>query len=157
MSGSAMIRLAERRVEEAVSSWQRLRAQCDDTRQKLVLLQAHVEGYRNTIRTNLIQGMPAASTAAYIGFIGQIEAVVAGQQSELGSLEDACARRWQELLDARRDKRVCEILRERVATREAVTASRRLQSDVDELLQRSARGSVPTGNEIRRKPGSSND
>lgn len=157
MSGSAMIRLAERRVEEAVLSWRRLRGQCDDTRQKLVLLQAHMESYRNSMRTNLIQGMPAASTAAYIGFIGQIEAVVASQESELGSLEDACARRWQELLDARREKRVCEILRERVATREAVTASRRLQSDVDELLQRSARGSAPTRNQMRQKPGSSND
>jgi flagellar export protein FliJ len=157
MSGSAMIWLAERRVEEAVLSWRRLRAQCDDTRQKLVLLQAHVESYRSSMRTNLIQGMPAASTAAYIGFIGQIEAVVGGQQTELGSLEDACARRWQELLDARREKRVCEILRERVATRDAMTASRRLQSDVDELLQRSARGSAPTRNQMRRKPGSSND
>ena len=72
-------------------------------------------------------------------FIGQIEAIVASQQSELGSLEDACARRWQELLDARREKRVCEILRERAAARDTLTASRRLQSDVDELLQHSAR------------------
>ena len=101
--------------------------------------------------------MPAASTAAYIGFIGQIEAVVAGQQSELGNLEDACARRWQELLDARRDKRICEILRERAATREAVTASRRLQSDVDELLQRSARSSAPTRNQMKQEPGLGND
>lgn len=148
LSGNAMIRLAERRVEEAVLSWQRLRAQRDDTRQKLMDLQAHIEGYRNSMRTNLLQGMPAVSTAAYIGFIGQVEAVVASQQSELGSLEDACARYWQELLDARREKRVCEILCERAAARNAVAVSRRLQSDVDELLQRSARSSAPTRNQI---------
>lgn len=148
LSGNAMIRLAERRVEEAVLSWQRVRAQRDDTRQKLMALQAHMEGYRHSMRTNLLQGMPAVSTAAYIGFIGQIEAVVASQQSELGSLEDACAQHWQELLDARREKRVCEILCERAAARNAVAVSRRLQSDVDELLQRSARSFAPTRNQI---------
>ncbi len=148
LSGNAMIRLAERRVEEAVLSWQRVRAQRDDTRQKLIGLQAHMEGYRNSMRANLLQGMPAVSTAAYIGFIGQVEAVVASQQSELGSLEDACARHWQELHAARREKRVCEILCDRAAARNAVAVSRRLQSDVDELLQRSARSSAPTRNQI---------
>ncbi len=33
------------------------------------------------MRTNLRQGMPAASTAAYIGFIGQIEAVVPAKRA----------------------------------------------------------------------------
>jgi flagellar export protein FliJ len=157
VSGNAMIRLAQRHVEEAVLLWQRLRAQCDDTRQKLVLLQAHMQLYRDSMRANLSQGMPAASTAAYIEFIGQIETIVAGQQSELGNLEDACARQWQELLDARRDKRICEILRERAAARDTATASRRLQSDIDELLQRSVRSSALTRNQTRQSPGSGND
>ena len=157
VAGTAMIRLAQRHVEEAVLLWQRLRAQCDDTRQKLVLLQAHMQGYRDSMRANLSQGMPAASTAAYIEFIGQIEAIVAGQQSELGNLEDACGRRWQELMDARRDKRICEMLRERAAARDTLTASRRLQLDMDELLQRSVRKLGADAQSNQTNSGSGND
>jgi flagellar FliJ protein len=140
MSGlSSLIKFAERRTEGALTAWQHLRRQCDEAKQKLLLLKQHGEGYRDLMRTGLQQGMSANSMMAHIGFIGQIEAVVSRQESEVGSLEEACARQWQELLAARREKRMYEILSERAATRDAEASSRRTQAEIDELLQRAAR------------------
>src|SRR5215813_7211604 len=136
MSGlQSMIQLAERQSDGALAAWQRLRAQCDEARCKLSLLKQYGENYRNLMHTSLRQGMSATSTIGYFGFIGQIEAVVVRQESEVQDLEKACARQWQELVDARREKRMYEILSERVAAREAATASRRAQAEIDELLQ----------------------
>jgi flagellar export protein FliJ len=136
---ASLIKLAERRTEQAVLAWQRLRAQCDDAKQKLLLLQKHREGYRDLMRTGLQQGMRAASSTAHIDFIGQIEAVAVRQGSELGQLEQACARQWEELMSARRDQRMYEILQERAAARDAATASRRRQAESDEAVMRAAR------------------
>lgn len=140
MSGlTTLAKFTERRATGALMSWQRLRTQCDEAEQKLSLLKRHAEGYRDVMRTGLEQGMSATSMMAHIAFIGQIEAVVARQEAELGSLEEACGRQWQELLDARREKRIYEILSERAAARDAEAASRRQQAEVDELLQRAAK------------------
>ena len=139
MSGLATLtKLTERRAAGALASWQSLRTQCDEAKQKLSLLKKHAEGYRGVMHAGLEQGMSAASMMAHIAFIGQIEAVVVRQEAELGSLEEACGRQWQELLDARREQRMCEILSERTAVRDAEAASRREQAEVDELLQRAA-------------------
>jgi len=139
MSGLATLtKLTERRAAGALASWQSLRTQCDEAKQKLSLLKKHAEGYRDVMHAGLEQGMSAASMMAHIAFIGQIEAVVVRQEAELGSLEEACGRQWQELLDARREQRMCEILSERTAVRNAEAASRREQAEVDELLQRAA-------------------
>ncbi|MBV8590315.1 MAG: flagellar export protein FliJ [Acetobacteraceae bacterium] len=139
MSGLATLRkLTERRAAGALASWQSLRTQCDEAKQKLSLLKKHAQGYRDVMHAGLEQGMSAASMMAHIAFIGQIEAVVVRQEAELGSLEEACGRQWQELLDARREQRMCEILSERTAVRDAEAASRREQAEVDELLQRAA-------------------
>jgi flagellar export protein FliJ len=133
-----LIDVTRRRTEGALVTWQRLRTQCDDARQKLLLLKQHGDHYRDLMRAGLRQGMPAASTMAYVGFIGQIEEVVVRQETEVGSLEEVCARQWQELVDARREKRMYEILGERAAARELEAASRRGQAEIDELLQRLA-------------------
>jgi flagellar export protein FliJ len=139
MSGLATLtKLTERRATGALIAWQRLRIQCDEAQQKLALLKKHAEGYRDVMRTGLEQGMSATSMMAHIAFIGQIEAVVVRQEAELGSIEEACGRQWQELLDARREQRMCEILSERAAARDAEAASRLRQAEVDELLQRAA-------------------
>jgi flagellar export protein FliJ len=135
----SLIKLAERRTEQAVLAWQRLRAQCDDAKQKLALLQKHAEGYRDLMRTGLRQGMRAASSTAHIDFIHQIDAVAVRQGSELGQLEQACARQWEELVSARRDQRMYEILQERAAARDAATASRHQQVESDEAVMRAAR------------------
>lgn len=136
---ASLIKLAERRTEQAVLAWQRLHAQCDDAKQKMLLLQKHGDGYRDLMRTDLQQGMQAASSTAHIDFIHQIEAVSVRQGTELGQLEQACARQWQELVSARRDQRMYEILQERAATRDAATASQRQQAESDEAVMRAAR------------------
>jgi hypothetical protein len=44
MSGfSTLIKFAERRTEGALSAWQRLKGQCDEAKQKLLLLKQHGE------------------------------------------------------------------------------------------------------------------
>jgi len=82
MSGmQSLIDFAERRVEGALTSWQRLKAQHEEARHKLLLLQQHGENYRDLMRTGLESGLSATSTMAYMGFIGQIEAIVLRQES----------------------------------------------------------------------------
>jgi flagellar export protein FliJ len=120
----------------ALIHWQRLKAQCDEAQQKLVLLRQHRENYRNLLRSGLKQGMAATSTNSYMGFIGQIEAIVVRQENEIGNLEEACSRQWQVLVDARREKRMYELLSERTAAREAEARTRRGQAEIDTLLQR---------------------
>jgi flagellar biosynthesis chaperone FliJ len=73
---------------------------------------------------------------AYLSFIGQIEEVVHRQESEVGRLEAACTRQWQELVEIRREKRVYEIVQERATERELATMLRRSQAELDDLLQR---------------------
>jgi flagellar export protein FliJ len=80
--------------------------------------------------------MAAMSTMSYLGFIGQIEEVVQRQENEVGRLEAACARQWEELIEIRREKRTYEIVSEKAAERELATALRRSQAEIDDLLQR---------------------
>jgi flagellar export protein FliJ len=144
MSGLAtLVKLAERRADEAVAAWQRLNAQCDDAKHKLVLLQQHREAYRELTHTGLQHGMPAGSIVAHVGFIGQIETVVVRQTNEIGQLEAACVRQWQAVVDSRRDKRRYEILTERAAARDAATASQRTRMETEEALSRAAAVSEP--------------
>jgi flagellar export protein FliJ len=144
MSGlDTLIKLAVRRADAAVAAWQRLNAQYDDAKHKLELLHQHREVYRERTQTELQQGARAGSIVTHVGFIGQIEAVVAHQTEELGQLEAACARQWQTVVDARRDKRSYEILAERIATRAAAKTSQRMRVETDEALSRAAAASRP--------------
>ena len=131
-----LISVTEKKSDAAVATWQRLKAQCDDALLKLSLLRQHVERYRAMLHSGLGEGMPAMSTMAYLGFIGQIDEVVLRQETEVGRLEQACARQWQELVETRREKRMYEIVHERVASRELAAALRRSQAEIDDLLQR---------------------
>ncbi len=135
-----LIALAGRRSDGALATWQRLKTQCDEALTKLSLLKQHRERYREMLRAGLGEGMPALSTMAYLGFIGQIDEVVLRQESEVGRLEQACERQWQELVETRREKRVYEIVNERVASRELAAALRRAQAEIDDLLQRVGKG-----------------
>ncbi len=74
-----LITLAGRRSDGALATWQRLKEQCDDALRKLSLLKQHRERYRDLLRAGLGEGMPAMSTMAYLGFIGQIDEVVLRQ------------------------------------------------------------------------------
>ena len=140
MSGLAtLIKLAERRVQQAVLDWQRLTARRDDARGKLARLQHYRQVYRDLMQTGLRDGMPAATIVAHIGFIAQIDAVVVRQQSELGELEAACAQHFDAVVNARREQRIYEILSEQIRTRAATAASRRQHLETGEILQRAAR------------------
>jgi flagellar export protein FliJ len=140
---TTLIKLAERRTDEAVTAWRRLHAQCEDARHKLDLLQRHGEGYRDLMRADLQRGMPATAIAACLGFIGQIEAVVGHQQRELVQLEEACAHQWQELVTLRGERRMFEILSERAAAKDAATVAHRQRREIEEALMRAARTSPP--------------
>ena len=131
-----LISVAGKKSDAAVATWQRLKAQCDEALLKLSLLKQHVERYREMLNTGLGEGMPAMSTMAYLGFIGQIEEVVTRQENEVGRLEAACARQWEELVEIRREKRGYEIVNERAIERELATALRRSRAEIDDLLQR---------------------
>ena len=131
-----LISVTEKKSDAAVATWKRLKAQCDDALLKLSLLKQHVERYREMLNAGLGEGMPAMSTMAYLGFIGQIEEVVSRQENEVGRLEAACTRQWEELVEIRREKRTYEIVHERAVERELATALRRSQAEIDELLQR---------------------
>jgi flagellar export protein FliJ len=134
-----LIDVAGRRSDEALVAWQRLRTQCDEALGKLSLLKQYRDRYGSRMHACLAAGMAATETVAYLDFIGQIDEVVLRQEADLGSLESACARRWQELIEARRERRMYEILGERIAARQAEAALRRGRAEIDELLQRAAR------------------
>jgi flagellar export protein FliJ len=130
--------MAGRRSDDALMAWQQLKVQCDEAMRKLSLLKQYRERYRDRMRTNLAEGMPATATLDYLAFIGQIDEVVLRQEGDLGNLQEACARQWQQLVEARREKRRYEILSEWAAAREAEALLRRQQAEIDELLQRAA-------------------
>jgi flagellar export protein FliJ len=134
-----LISVTGKKSDAAVATWQKLKAQCDDALLKLSLLKQHVERYREMLNSGLGEGMPARSTMSYLGFIGQIEEVVTRQENEVGRLEAACTRQWEEVVEIRREKRAYEIVHERATERELATALRRSQAEIDELLQRVTR------------------
>lgn|GEM_PF-1456025 len=140
MSGmDRLIELAGRRSEEALLAWQRLQAQCREAIRKLSLLKQHHERYRERLGAALREGVPATAVLAHLDFLKQIEEVVVRQESDVGSLDAACARRWQQLIEARREQRMYEMVNARAAIRAAQAELCRRQAEVDELLQRALR------------------
>jgi flagellar FliJ protein len=140
MSGIAtLVKFADSRAQTALTAWQHLRLQCDKAKQKLLALNGHRENYRARMCNDMQQGISANSMIAHLGFINQIEAVVTQQENEVANLEEGCARLWQQLVDARREKRMYEMLSTRAAVRRADILSRRGQREVDELLQHSTK------------------
>lgn len=140
MSGLAtLLRLAERRAQQAVLDWQRLDARRHDAEDKLVRLQKHRQAYCELMQQGLRHGMPAAASVGHIGFIAQIEAVVARQHSEIAELEAASARCHEAVVNARREQRIYELLIEQLKVQAASAASRHEHLETGELLQRAAR------------------
>ncbi|HXP04922.1 MAG TPA: flagellar export protein FliJ [Stellaceae bacterium] len=131
-----LISVTGKKSDNALVTWQRLKQQCDEALAKLSLLREYCERYRTLLNSNLGEGMPAMSTMAYLGFIGQIEEVVLRQESEVGRLEAACTAQWQELVEIRREKRIYEIVHERATERELAAALRSAQAEIDDMLQR---------------------
>jgi flagellar export protein FliJ len=116
------------------AAWRHLMSQCDNAKQKLVQLRQYAERYRRQLQSQLQNGLPANSIMVFLRFIGQIEDVIAKQDREVTRLELACRQQWQILVEARREKRMYEILRDRAAAEKLAAELRRSQSEIDELL-----------------------
>ncbi len=131
-----LISVTGRKGDGALADWQHLKRQCDDALHKLSLLKQHRDRYRALLNSGLGEGMTAVSTMSYLGFIGQIDQVVLRQENEVGRLEAACTRQWEELVEIRREKRIYEIVQERADRQKLAAALRRSQGEIDDLLQR---------------------
>ena len=116
--------------------WRQLMSQCDEAKHKLIQLRQHAEHYRLQMVGHLHDGMEATATMVFLRFIGQIEAVTAKQEIEVTRLELACRHQWQQLVEARREKRMYEILRDRADAEQVAVALKRSQAEIDELLGR---------------------
>jgi flagellar export protein FliJ len=124
------------RADRQQAQWRHLMNQCDGAKRKLVQLRHHAERYRLQMRGHLSDGMEATATMGFVRFIGQIEAVIAKQEHEVARLEQACLEQWHRLVEARREKRMYEILRDRAEAEKLSIALRRSQAEIDELMGR---------------------
>jgi flagellar export protein FliJ len=124
------------RADRQQAQWRHLMNQCDGAKRKLVQLRHYAERYRLQMRGHLSDGMEATATMVFLRFIGQIEAVITKQEQDLARLEQACLEQWQKLVEARREKRMYEILRDRAAAEKLTLALRRNQAEIDDLMGR---------------------
>jgi len=136
MALQAMGKLAERQLEEAQRRWAVLAKECAAARRKLNVLRQYGETYRVQLETGGRQGVVASQAASVAAFIRRVADVVAREEVQVRQLEGACEREWADLVAARRNKRMIEILMERQMLREAEEALRRSQSEIDDLIAR---------------------
>ena len=136
MALHAMGKLAERQVEEAQRRWAILAKECAAARHKLNLLRQYGDTYRMQLETGGQQGVVASQAASVAAFIRRVADVVAREEVQVRQLEGACEREWADLVSARRNKRMIEILTERQMLRGAEEALRRSQGEIDDLIAR---------------------
>jgi flagellar export protein FliJ len=136
MALQAMGKLAERQVEEAQRRWATLAKECAAARHKLNLLRQYGDSYRSQLETGAQRGVVASQAASVAAFIRRVADVVAREEIQVRQLEGACEREWADLVAARRNKRMIEILVERQMLREAEEALRRSQGEIDDLIAR---------------------
>ncbi len=136
MALHAMGKLAERQVEETQRRWAVLAKECAAARRKLNLLRQYGDSYRAQLEDGGRQGVAASQAASVAAFIRRVADVVAREEAQVRQLEGACEREWADLVVARRNKRMIEILVERQMLREAEEALRRSQSEIDDLIAR---------------------
>ena len=122
------------RADKQQVLWRNLMGQCDGAKRKLVQLRQYADRYRMQMRGDLSDGMEAIATMTFLRFIGQIEAVIAKQESEVARLEQACLEQWHRVVEARREKRMYEILRDKAAAEKLAMALRRSQAEIDEMM-----------------------
>jgi flagellar export protein FliJ len=124
------------RADRQQVRWRQVMSQCDESKRKLGQLRQYAERYCQQMRGRLQDGMDATATMGFVRFIGQIETVIAKQESEVTRLEQACLQQWQHLVEARRETRMYEILRDKAAAEKLAAALRRGQAEIDELMGR---------------------
>ncbi|MGH7072996.1 MAG: flagellar export protein FliJ [Stellaceae bacterium] len=115
-------------------AWRGLMDQCDNAKRKLAQLRQYAERYRQQLQSQLADGLAANSTMVFLGFIGQIESVIAKQERDVARLDLACRQQWQKLVEARRERRMYEILDDRAETEKMAADLRRRERELDELL-----------------------
>jgi flagellar export protein FliJ len=124
------------RADRQQVRWRQVMNQCDDSKRKLVQLRQYADRYRAQMTGQLHDGMDATATMGFVRFIGQIETVIAKQESEVARLDQACHQQWQQLVEARREKRMYEILRDKASAEKLAAELRRGQAEIDELMGR---------------------
>jgi flagellar export protein FliJ len=124
------------RADQQLVRWRQVMSQCDESKRKLVQLRQYADRYRLQMRNRLNDGMEATATMGFVRFIDQIEAVIAKQESEVARLEQVGLQQWQHLVEARREKRMYEILRDKAAAEKLAAELRRNQAEIDELMGR---------------------
>lgn len=124
------------RADRLQVRWRQVMGQCDEAKRKVVQLRHHAERYRQQMGRRLNDGMEATATMGFHRFIVQIEAVIAKQETEVARLEQLCLQQWHHLVEARREKRMYEILRDKMAAEKLSAALRRSQTEIDELMGR---------------------
>ncbi|HEX4113001.1 MAG TPA: flagellar export protein FliJ [Stellaceae bacterium] len=124
------------RADQQQVRWRQVMSQCDEAKRKLVRLRQYAERYRLQMQHHLNDGMEATATMGFLGFIIQIEAVIAKQESEVTRFEQASLQQWQFLVEARRETRMYEILRDKVTAEKLAAALRRSQAEMDEMMGR---------------------
>jgi flagellar export protein FliJ len=123
-------------ADRQLALWQKMMAQCDDAKHKLVQLRQYAERYRALMQKHLHDGIEATATMVFLRFVGQIESVIAKQEREVMRLEEQCRLQWQHLVEARREKRMYEILHDRAAAEKLAAALRRSENEIEELMGR---------------------
>src|SRR6185437_7143855 len=122
MSGyDSLAEFVGNRANHQQIEWRNLMGQCDGAKRKLGQLGA---------------GMDATATMGFLRFIAQIETVIGKQEIEVARLEQACREQWHRVVEARREKRMYEILRDKAAAEKLGAALRRAQAEIDELTGR---------------------
>jgi len=136
MALHAIGKVAERQLEEAQRRWGVLAKECAAARRKLNLLRQYGENYRIQLESGVRQGLAASQAMLVATFIRRVADVVAREEAQVQQLEEACEREWAELVEARRHKRMIEILIDRDALRKAEETLRRSQREIDDLISR---------------------
>jgi flagellar export protein FliJ len=134
MGYQSLVEVVGNEADRQLAAWRRLMSQCDDAKQKLVQLRHYADRYRRQLHTQLHDGIAANSTMVFLRFIGQIEGVILTQEREVARLELACRQQWQLLVEARREKRMYEILRDRATAEKLAAELRRSERAIDDLL-----------------------
>ncbi|HXE16619.1 MAG TPA: flagellar export protein FliJ [Stellaceae bacterium] len=137
MSGyDSLAEFVGNRANHQQIEWRNLMGQCDGAKRKLAQLGQYAERYRAQMGGQLGAGMDATATMGFLRFIAQIETVIGKQEIEVARLEQACREQWHRVVEARREKRMYEILRDKAAAEKLGAALRRAQAEIDELTGR---------------------
>lgn len=136
MGLTALGKSADREVEAAQRRWAALSKECAGGRQKLVLLQQYGEGYRAQLEAGACQGLAAGQAVAITAFMRRIAEIIIIEEGRVRQLEETAEREWTRLVEARRQRKMIDLLTERDAQKKLEVELRRSEREIDDLLGR---------------------